>query len=84
MCSPKAVTKVTGRSMICGAGLCSMQGSVVLRGVTGSGQGVFCVHIVIYMYVCMYIYIYTHIYKSRRNDYGTDPSLQPLMLPCPS
>jgi len=46
--SPPAVTEVTGRCMICGACLCSMQGSVVQRGVTGSGHAVLCVHIVIY------------------------------------
>jgi hypothetical protein len=62
MCSPKVVTEVTGRCMICGAGLCSMQGSVVLRGVTGSVHAVFCVHIVIYIRIYIYVYIYIHTY----------------------
>lgn len=35
-----AVTEVTGRVMICGASLCSMQGSVHQRGVKGSGHRV--------------------------------------------
>ena len=52
--SPTAVTEVTGRDMICGAGLCSMQGSVVQRGVTGRGDAVLCVHFVIYIYIYIY------------------------------
>jgi hypothetical protein len=40
MCSPTAVTEVTGREMICVAGLCSTQASLVESGETGSGQAV--------------------------------------------
>ena len=46
MCSWISVTEGTERYMICGAGLCSIQGSVVQGGVTGSGHNL-CVHIVI-------------------------------------
>jgi len=48
--SPTAFTEFTGRDMICGAGLCSMQGSVVQHGVTRGGHSL-CVHIVIYSYI---------------------------------
>ena len=47
--SPTAFTEFTGRDMICGAGLCSMQGSVDVHGVTWSGHGLLCIHIVIYI-----------------------------------
>jgi len=51
--------------MICGAGLCSIQGNVHQRGVKRSCHRVFCVHIVI-----IYIYIYMcikHIYEKQNN-----------------
>jgi hypothetical protein len=47
--SATVVTEVTGRDMVCGAGLCSKHGSMVQRGVTGSGQTV-CVSILLYIY----------------------------------
>ena len=46
--SPTAFTEDTGRDMICDTGLCSMQGSIVERGVTRSGQ-----------ILCLYFHIYT-------------------------
>jgi hypothetical protein len=42
--SPTAVSEGTGRDMICGAVLCSIQGSVHQRGVRGSGLRVTRVH----------------------------------------
>jgi len=47
--SPIAFTEVTGRELISDAGLCSMQGSIVGRGVTRSGQ----------FFVSIFSYIYT-------------------------
>ena len=46
--SPTAFTEVTGRNMICDIWLCSLQGSIVERGVTRSGQ--FLVSIFSYIY----------------------------------
>jgi hypothetical protein len=48
--SATVVTEVTGSDMVCGAGLCRMQGSIIKRGVTGSGQTV-CVSILSYIYI---------------------------------
>ena len=48
--SPTAFTEFTVRDMICGAGLCSIQGSVLQHGVTGSRHRL-CVHIYIYIYI---------------------------------
>ena len=47
--SPTAVTEVTVRDVICGAGLCSMQRSVLKCGVTGTGHTV-CVSILSCIY----------------------------------
>jgi hypothetical protein len=52
-----AVTEVIGHDMICGAGLCSMQGTVVQRGVTGSGHAVLCVHFVASIYILLHSYV---------------------------
>ena len=46
--SPTAFTEDTGRDKICDAGLCSMQRSIVERGVTRCGQ-----------FLCLHFYIYT-------------------------
>ena len=49
--SPTAVTEVTGRNVICGAGLCSMQGNVVERAVKGIGHAVLCVHCTTFLHL---------------------------------
>ena len=69
--SPTAVTEVAGREMICGAGLCSMQGPVHQGGCEGGGHRVLCVHIdththtnlqiYIYIFICVCIFIYIYI-----------------------
>ena len=57
--SPTAFTEVTGRCMICGAGLCSMQGSVVQRGVKR-----------VVMQCCAYILLYTQLRRARQHKVG--------------
>jgi len=54
--SPTAVTEVTGRDMIGGAGLCSMQQSVQKRRDVGNCHKMLFAYIV--TYTSMYIYIY--------------------------
>jgi hypothetical protein len=56
--SPTAVSEVIGLGMIGGAGVCSMQWSILQRRVTRSGH-TFCVSILSYIYI--YIYIYSYI-----------------------
>ena len=60
--SPTAVTEVAGHEMICGAGLCSMQGPVRQGGFKGSGHRVLCVHIDTHTHTHTDIYIYTYTY----------------------
>ena len=70
--SPTAVTEVAGHEMICGAGLCSMQGPVRQGGFKGSGHRVLCVHIdththththtQVYIYIHIYIYLHACVY----------------------
>jgi len=57
--SPTAVTEVTGRDMIGGAGLCSMQQSVEKRGDVGNCHKILFAYIVTFtsMYIIIYIYI---------------------------
>ena len=50
--SPPAITEVTGRDMICCAVLCSMQGTVIQREVTG-----------VVTQCCVSILSYIHIYE---------------------
>jgi len=59
--SPPAITEVTGSDMICGAGLCSIQRTVVHRGVTG-----------VVTQFCVSILSYTHIYKHILHIYMYD------------
>ena len=65
--SPTAFTEFTVRDMICGAGLCSIQGSVLQHGVTGSRHRL-CVHIYIYIYI--YIYVQKSSVKAQQKCRG--------------
>jgi len=66
--------KGTGHDMICCAGLCSMQGTVVQRGVMGSGHAVLCVNFIIYIYMCVCVCVCVRTLLHSYTTGGTESS----------